>query len=76
MQKEALLAANEELAATEEKLRRSNAELAYFNKAMVGRELRMIELKKEVDQLCRQFGQPIRYGYAENGDHASGHTDR
>jgi PAS domain S-box-containing protein len=46
----------------EEELRKTNAELAYFNKAMVGRELRMIELKKEIDQLCVQFGQQPRYG--------------
>ena len=29
--------------------------------AMLGRELRMIELKREVDALCAQFGQPPRY---------------
>jgi PAS domain S-box-containing protein len=44
-------------------LRRANAELSYSNQCMVGRELRMIELKKEVDELCRQFGQPTRYKY-------------
>lgn len=42
-------------------LRASNAELEHFNKLMVGRELRMLELKKEVDELCRQAGQPPRY---------------
>jgi hypothetical protein len=30
---------------------------------MVGCEVRMVELKKEIDKLCRQFGQPTRYGY-------------
>ncbi|MBI5383418.1 MAG: PAS domain S-box protein [Verrucomicrobia bacterium] len=44
-------------------LRDSNAELERFNRLMVGRELRMIELKKEVDELCRRAGQPTRYGY-------------
>jgi PAS domain S-box-containing protein len=43
----------------------SNKELNAFNNAMVGRELRMIELKKEIDALCVQFGQPPRYGYGE-----------
>ena len=44
-------------------LKKANAELSYFNKCMVDRELRMIELKKEVDELRRQSGQPSRYGY-------------
>jgi two-component system, cell cycle sensor histidine kinase and response regulator CckA len=38
-------------------------ELEFFNRAMVGRELRMIELKKEVDELCRRFGLASRYGH-------------
>jgi PAS domain S-box-containing protein len=46
---------------TEEALRKANEELTHFNRAMVGRELRMIELKKEINELCRQSGQPPRY---------------
>jgi PAS domain S-box-containing protein len=46
----------------EEALRASNQELTRFNEAMVGRELRMIELKREVNALCAQLGQPLRYG--------------
>ena len=42
-------------------LRASNAELRRFNEAMVGRELRMIELKKEVNVLCSELRQPPRY---------------
>ena len=42
-------------------LRASNAELRRFNEAMVGRELRMIELKQEVNELCVRLGQPLRY---------------
>jgi GAF domain-containing protein len=45
----------------EDELRQSYDELARFNGAMVGRELRMIELKEEVNQLCVQAGQPPRY---------------
>jgi PAS domain S-box-containing protein len=45
----------------EEELRRSNEELNRFNRAMVGREARMIELKKEVNDLCEQAGQAPRY---------------
>lgn len=44
-----------------EDLRSSNEELTRFNSASVGRELRMIELKKEINELCGQAGQPLRY---------------
>jgi PAS domain S-box-containing protein len=43
----------------------ANEELARFNQAMVGRELRMIELKQEVNALCAQLGQPPRYPLPE-----------
>jgi two-component system, chemotaxis family, sensor kinase Cph1 len=42
-------------------LRASNEEMTRLNRAMTGRELRMIELKKEVNEICRQSGQPPRY---------------
>ncbi|MBI5687449.1 MAG: PAS domain S-box protein [Verrucomicrobia bacterium] len=45
----------------EEKLRKSNQELERFNRAMVGRELRMVELKKEVNKLLTAAGRPPRY---------------
>ena len=38
-----------------------NAELNRFNSVSVERELRMIELKKEINELCIQSGQPPRY---------------
>lgn len=44
-----------------ENLQASNAELEQFNLTMVGRELRMIELKEEVNALCRRLGEPPRY---------------
>jgi len=50
-----------ELKRVEEALRETNEALSRFNRVAVGRELRMIELKKEVNQLCRQAGQPARY---------------
>ncbi|MDD5704589.1 MAG: PAS domain S-box protein [Kiritimatiellae bacterium] len=40
---------------------RINADLVWFNRAMVGRELRMIELKQEVNELCRRAGLEPRY---------------
>jgi PAS domain S-box-containing protein len=42
-------------------LRSQAEELARFNNVAVGRELRMIELKKEINELCREQGQPARY---------------
>jgi PAS domain S-box-containing protein len=52
----------EEIRQRAEELRATNEELTRFNDAMVGRELRMIELKQEIDALCAQLGQPLRYG--------------
>jgi PAS domain S-box-containing protein len=45
----------------EEALHASNQELEEFNQAMVGRELRMIELKQEINAACARFGLPPRY---------------
>ncbi len=39
----------------------ANEELTRFNRAAVDRELRMIDLKKEVNELCLRLGQPPRY---------------
>lgn len=44
-----------------DELRLRNEELTRFNSASVGRELRMIELKKQVNELCCQLGKPPRY---------------
>jgi PAS domain S-box-containing protein len=45
----------------EEDLRQRNAELERFNKAAVGRELRMIELKQEINALCNELGREKPY---------------
>jgi len=42
-------------------LRSHSEELARFNRVAVGRELRMIELKKEIDEVCRRHGETLRY---------------
>jgi PAS domain S-box-containing protein len=44
-----------------EELRRGNEELERFNRISVGRELRMVELKKEVNELLDLAGKPLRY---------------
>lgn len=45
----------------EEQLRRYADELAQFNRVAVGRELRMIELKKEINRLLCRLGEAPRY---------------
>ena len=50
-----------------EALRASNAELEQFNRAMVGRELRMIELKQEINELCQRLGEPPRHATPPGG---------
>ena len=57
--------AEEMLARRAQELSARNEELERFNRASVGREFRMIELKQEVDELCQQAGQPPRYPRAE-----------
>jgi hypothetical protein len=51
----------EEIQKQIKELKQTNNELDYFNKLMVDRELRMIELKKEINELCTQMGRPLRY---------------
>ena len=53
--------AEEALRQKAEALRASNDELEQFNRAMVGRELRMIELKQEINELCGRLGAPSRH---------------
>ena len=50
-----------------EELRASNDELELFNRTMVGRELRMIELKEEINELCRRLGESPRHSQQETG---------
>lgn len=67
----------------EEELRKSHAELqshveelGRFNRSAVGRELRMIELKKEINELCQRHGEPARYSleFEEDGKDTHGET--
>ena len=45
----------------EEALKRKTEELETFNKAMIGRELRLIELKEEINRLSQELGRPPVY---------------
>ncbi|HEU5069284.1 MAG TPA: PAS domain S-box protein [Verrucomicrobiae bacterium] len=51
----------EKLRAQADELRANYDALARFNRVVVGRELRMIELKREINELCRQLGRPAPY---------------
>ena len=50
-----------ELEAEVQRRRSATEELARFNRAAVGRELRILELKNEVNELCSLLGQAPRY---------------
>jgi PAS domain S-box-containing protein len=51
-----------------EELESRNDELSQFNRLAVGRELRMIELKKEINALCAAAGLPPRHDLAFEND--------
>ena len=53
--------AEDEIRQHAEELRVANEELETFNRAAVGRELRIVELKKQVNDLCVKAGVPPRY---------------
>ncbi len=55
------VAAEEALRQHSESLDRSNLELERFNRLAIGRELRMVELKQQINDLCAQVGQPAQY---------------
>ncbi len=53
--------AEEKLKQTVADLERTNAELERFNRLAVGRELRMIELKRQINELSEQLGKEPPY---------------
>ena len=50
-----------EIDASHHSLLRAHRELEEFNRLAVGRELRLIELKEEVNLLLEELGRPARY---------------
>lgn len=49
----------------EEELHKRLKELEIFNRISVGRELKMIELKKEINELLEKYGKESKYKIAE-----------
>ena len=49
----------------EEDLKRNLGELERFNKLAIGRELKMIQLKQEINELLIQLGQAEKYEIVE-----------
>jgi phosphoglycerate-specific signal transduction histidine kinase len=49
----------------EEELRRNVEELEQFSNLAIGREIKMIQLKKEINELLDQLGQGERYEIVE-----------
>jgi hypothetical protein len=45
----------------EEEIKQKYEELNRFHKIAIGRELKMIELKKEINALCTAIGKPEKY---------------
>lgn len=52
----------------EEATRRTARELEEFNQLMVGRELRMVELKREINELNATLGRPAPYEVSAAGE--------
>ncbi|GGY22302.1 PAS domain-containing protein [Paludibacterium paludis] len=57
--------AERDLASQAAALQQSNAELIRTNQAMIGRELAMVELKLQLNDLSRRLGLPLPYVQAE-----------
>jgi two-component system CheB/CheR fusion protein len=53
---------------TDESLRAHVEELTRFNVAVVGRELRMVELKQQVNRLARRLGEPPPYPSVDDAE--------
>jgi hypothetical protein len=67
MQNDEMVHSQDQMLRDSKELLQNNDDLTRFNHAAVDRELRMIELKKEVNELCKKHAEPNRYnmGYLE-----------
>jgi PAS domain S-box-containing protein len=57
-----------ELVQSEESLRKKIGELEWLNQMMVGREVKMIELKKEINEMLAQMGEKEKYVIHTKGE--------
>jgi Amt family ammonium transporter len=57
--------ARQEAEESSNKLDEKVKELQQFNRISVGREIKMIELKKEINELCKQLGRPPKFNMSE-----------
>jgi len=57
-----------------EELSEKLEELELFNKITVGRELKMIELKREINELCKQSGNEPKYKLSGTDEFAEGES--
>ena len=64
-------AAEDALRRQADELRQRNDELERFNRASVGRELRMVDLKRRINELCREAGRPEPYALDFDNDPGS-----
>jgi len=52
---------NDNLVSASAQLKSRNKELEIFNEVTVGRELKMLELKKEINELLKRSGEKPKY---------------
>ena len=56
-----LLGREQELKKSEQELKKKIEDMDHLNSVMIEREFRVIEIKKEINELCRESGKPDRY---------------
>lgn len=54
-------------------LKKQLNELKRYKEVTIGREMRVIELKKEINDLCRKYNEPVKYSSTEEKLHEKKH---